>query len=149
MNSEDIPPGAGAPENVWWAYLGDEYETSRNRGWFRLRDRITTPAELRAGDLIVHERRRVIVSVFRVSQIFTARRTEDGSWTVTGEFYDLKCPAKFADIRGALQEAGPPDGPMSYAEGSGKPGDLYRFSHAGLKVVLGRTASVLPWPTGS
>ncbi len=147
MNSQDSFQEVGAPENVWWAYLGNGYEAARNCGSFRLTDRITTPAELQVGDLIVHERRRVIVSVCRIFQVFAKSEVAGSSWTVTGEFYDLTCPVKFADIRDALQEAGPPDGPLSYADGSGEPGDLYRFNQAALQVVLDRTASVILWFT--
>jgi hypothetical protein len=132
---------------VWWAYLGRGYRDCYTRGTFSVSGGRTARwiPQVRKGDLIVHEYFRSIVAVSRVEKVSRSEDGEGAGWIVEAEFHRLKHPVKFRDIRESLLAAEPPQGPVHFPDGSGKPGDLYPFNHSALKVVLGATRTTLPW----
>jgi hypothetical protein len=152
---EPLPAAPHARDrNFWWSYLGSTYTKCRSGDFMWIRaDLAHHAARVRPGDLVVHEWRRRIVSISRIEAVpefLTSSNPplgggEPGFWWNRVAYYDVESPVPFEELRGELVRVEPPDGPMHAETGSGRPGDLYPFSAAGLVIVLQATGAALPW----
>lgn len=140
---------------IWWSYLGNTYPKCRSGDFLWVPgEAATVAAQLRQGDLAVHEYRRRIVSISRIETApeflaalpgTTGTTVEHGMWWSAVSYCDVETPVPLEDLRAELLAIEPPDGPMHAAVGSGTRGDLYPFNRAGLAVVLRATETKLPW----
>ena len=101
--------------------------------------------QLLLGDQVVHEYLRKVVAVSIVLStpervptppaLTEAAKTRE-IWLAQVRYEDLPQPMPFLDLREALLLLEQGNGPMHQEVGSGKPGDLYPFSQAGLDLIL-------------
>jgi hypothetical protein len=129
---------------IWWSYLGRAYKHCHECGIVRTAADALPPsvADVRKGDLIVHEYLLEVVAISLVE----SRPARVGEFCQAAVIYqELQTPAAYSDLKWRISQVEPVGGPTQQADKSGlTSGSLYPFNEAGLRIVLAETGTALP-----